>query len=228
MNKLTERIKENQKRNFEYTLFGSIPVFIKDQLTNDIDINSVIQVLEKLFSTIPKDLINSIVVGADPIFDERKINAFYLDNVIYISNEQDNVDDMVDDIVHEYAHVLEDAYSDDIYGDGEVEKEFLSKRLLLQQILKHHNPDTLKYDFEEIEYNKELDNYLYNVITYEKINNLTSYGLFISPYASTSLREYFATGFENYVLGSYTSYMNLNTMCPALTEKIMIVAETKG
>lgn len=228
MNKIVERIKENQKRNFEYTLLGTIPIFVKDQITNGVNIEAVISELEKLFSKIPKNLVNSIIVGHHPLFDKRKINAFYLDKNIYISNIQDNIADMIDDIVHEYAHVIEEAYYDEIYGDGEIEKEFLSKRLLLKQILKHYDSDALKYDFEETEYNKEFDNYLHNVVTYEKINNLTNYGLFINPYAATSLREYFATGFENYVLGSFGLYVNLHTMCPALIEKIMIVVETKG
>ena len=43
------------------------------------------------------------------------------------------------------------------------------------------------------------DHYLYNVVEYPTLSTLTT-GLFYSPYAVTSLREYFANGFENYFL----------------------------
>jgi len=42
-------------------------------------------------------------------------------------------------------------------------------------------------------------------------------GLFIRPYASISLREYFATGFEAYYLGKKNS---LEKISPMLYDKI--------
>ena len=42
-------------------------------------------------------------------------------------------------------------------------------------------------------------------------------GLFIRPYASVSLREYFATGFEAYYLGKQNS---LEKISPMLFDKI--------
>ena len=41
------------------------------------------------------------------------------------------------------------------------------------------------------------------MIGYDKFQSLTKYRLFINPYAATSLREYFATGFEEYILGDH-------------------------
>jgi Mlc titration factor MtfA (ptsG expression regulator) len=42
-------------------------------------------------------------------------------------------------------------------------------------------------------------------------------GLFPSPYAATSLREYFARGFEEFVM---QNRQELRNMCPALYLKI--------
>ena len=42
-------------------------------------------------------------------------------------------------------------------------------------------------------------------------------GIFIRPYASVSMREYFATGFEAYMLGQKET---LKTISPALYNKI--------
>ena len=46
-----------------------------------------------------------------------------------------------------------------------------------------------------------MDAFLYKELGYEKLANFVS-GLFITPYAVTSLREYFATAFEDYYLNN--------------------------
>ena len=51
-----------------------------------------------------------------------------------------------------------------------------------------------------VEFNQEIDDYLYNEVGYRKLWNIVT-GLFLGPYSVTSLREYFARGFEEYVLG---------------------------
>ena len=56
-------------------------------------------------------------------------------------------------------------------------------------------------NFLNIEYDKNFDKYLYKVVGYDKLTMLTM-GLFITPYGATSIREYFANGFEHYFLES--------------------------
>ena len=56
------------------------------------------------------------------------------------------------------------------------------------------------------------------VIRYGKLVNLTM-GLFNSPYAATSLSEYFANGFEAFFIGDKDS---LRAISPTLHEKITI------
>ena len=54
--------------------------------------------------------------------------------------------------------------------------------------------------FQNSDYNEEFDEYLYTQIGYPALGAFVN-GLFYSPYAATSLREYFARGFEEYYIG---------------------------
>ena len=215
MNKLVKRLKEQQ--NVEYLLFNSIPIIIKDKLTNNIDIRSLIKSVENVLPYSFRKLINSIIILDDPIFSQRKINAFYHNDTLFISNNQDDENDILDDIVHEYSHALEEKFEEEIYFDGSIKDEFISKRMQVERILRTSGYDTKNYDFKEISYNKSLDNLFLNVIGYDKFQSLTKYRLFINPYAATSLREYFATGFEEYILGDH---QELQVVSPKLYEKI--------
>ena len=58
----------------------------------------------------------------------------------------------------------------------------------------------MKTDFEDSEFSKEFDSYLYQDVGYPILVSLTI-GLYNSPYAATSLREYFAIGFEEFFIG---------------------------
>ena len=76
----------------------------------------------------------------------------------------------------------------------------MGKRERLAARLHAEGYDTSEVDFKESEYSANFDVFLYKDIGYEKLTNLTM-GLFSSPYGATSLREYFANGFEEYFLG---------------------------
>ena len=84
-------------------------------------------------------------------------------------------------------------------------------------MLKNYGYDIEKINFSKTTFDKKLDNYLLNVVGYEKFENLTNYGLFLNPYAATSIREYFATGFEEYILGDANE---LQRISPCLYKKI--------
>ena len=216
MNKIKNYILEQQDHRFEYLIANKIPLTIKDKLTSDIDIGELIRRVEKTLPNISKYLISSIVVADLDAFTKNKTNALYHNDIIYVSNNQDNLNDMLDDIVHEYSHALEEKHSEEIYSDQSIRDDFLSKRNTLKATLqREYQLDD--YDFNDLNYNKELDKLLLNVVGYERFNNLTKHGLFINPYAATSLREYFATGFEEYVLGDHKE---LETISPKLYKKI--------
>jgi len=142
----------------------------------------------------------------------------FKDGAIYVSSDQDNEEDILDDLVHEIAHSLETPYGGIIYGDQRLEKEFSSKRMKLYQILKSEGLNPNKKIFKDLEFSKEMDDYLYHTVGYDRLNFIvSSYELFASPYAATSLQEYFANGFEHFFLDDRK---NLHDCCIELYKKI--------
>ena len=213
--------KQNQLMNQQVDFYtpSGIHVYFKDKIDNEnIDIESVISQVE---SKIPHHLLSEIemvVVGWFKEFDEREINAFYKDAILHVSNQQDDVEDMVDDIIHEIAHACEETYGFEIYADMKIKNEFLKKREYLFHELWSIGYKAPKSFFEDIEYNQEFDDFLLNTVGYDKLNVICN-GLFISAYAPTSLREYFATGFTDFYMRP-DDHKTLQQVSPALYNKI--------
>jgi len=214
--KISSKRFDNQRK--EFVMSENVQVFVKDQITNGIDIK---EVLDTINVHIPAHLvreIDSIYVGIFNDLLQKDVSAAFKDGAIYVSNEQESVADLVDDLVHEIAHSLESPYGYLIYSDSKLKNEFLVKREKLYEILKAEglNPDEKL--FLECEYTKEMDDYLYKTVGYDRLNFIvSSYGLFTSAYSATSLREYFANGFEFYFLDSPHE---LAQICPVLYKKI--------
>ena len=159
-------------------------------------------------------LIDIVYIGEFNFFEDT--NAVYKDGSLFISNEQDNEDDLLDDVIHEIAHAIEKKYGQLIYSDGLIEREFLFKRKKLKQILDNQGYIVNKHDFLNIEYNKDFDLFLYREIGYDILDMLTV-NLLINPYSATSLREYFATGVEEYYMGKR---LYLKKICPYIYRNI--------
>lgn len=210
--------KRFQEQQREFLMKEGLQVFIKDKLTNNISLKSV---LDTISSYIPSHLfaeIDSVYVGLFDDFEKRETNAAYKDGAIYISSEQDDEQDLIDDIVHEVAHSLEAPYGYLLYGDGKLREEFLSKRKKLYDVLEAEGLNPNLDLFMNTEYSLEMDNYLYKEVGYDRLNFImNSYNIFTSAYPATSLREYFASGFEYYFLEE-PSY--LSEICPVLFDKI--------
>ena len=215
LNISNKRFQEQQR---EILMKEGLQVFIKDKLKNDISLKSV---LDTVSSYIPSHLfseIDSIYVGLFDDFEKKETNAAYKDGAIYISNDQEEEQDLIDDMVHEVAHSLEAPYGYLIYGDGKLKEEFLSKRKKLYDVLESEGLSPNLDLFMNTEYNLEMDNYLYKEVGYDRLNFImNSYSIFTSAYPSTSLREYFASGFEYYFLEEPTY---LSEICPELFDKI--------
>ena len=208
--------ESNNKVNNFYTPTG-IHVYIKDPLTNGLDMEEIVNFVE---SRVPNRFlaeVEMIIVGDLEEFKDRKINAMYKDGCLYITNEQDDADDLIDDIIHEIAHSLEEPFGLEIYGDKKLSSEFLNKRGQLRNILWQHGYKTQLNFFMNTEYDIEFDDFLLNKVGYDKLSILMQ-GLFISPYAATSLREYFATGFTDFFMES--DHRLLKSISPVLYSKI--------
>ena len=201
----------------EYYIHRDIPFYIVNDLdTNKVNVKKVISFLN---NEIPKELfygVDGVYVIDLPEFKEREINATYKDGTIYVTNIQDSTYDFLDDIVHELAHAIESTHHKDIYKDDAVEKEFITKRKMLYKILKNEGYVVDISSFLDINYNEEFDLYLYDDVGYNALDGLVQ-GCFLSPYSVTSIREYFATAFTDYLLYDKE---NIKKICPVVYSKI--------
>jgi hypothetical protein len=201
-------------------MFDNVQLFVKDFPPHTVSIQDVIQELEE---KIPKKFVQAldiIYIGQFDQLQQREVEAVYEDGAIYVSNEQSTEDEFVESIGHEIAHVLEEMVPMEIYGDGVVEEEFLGKRRRLWSILKAEGLATqtdLRH-FENTDYTESFDAYLYKKVGYPTLLSLTM-GLFLSPYAATSMREYFANAFEAFFLNDEKQYVK--QISPAVYNKFI-------
>lgn len=223
---IRESLKRSKSLN-HYSLFGSeIPIYVKDELVFIDDKSTLEDVIEIVENSLPSFLVSNvdvIYVGDFSLFQERDTNAAYENGAIYVINVQDSAMDMADDIVHEIAHAVEERFYDEIYADGRVENEFLGKREKLYQILSAYEEPLMDLAyFQNPDYNDEFDEYLYTKIGYPALNAFGN-GLFYSPYAATSIREYFARGFEAFFL--HKDLKTLANISPILYNRLENLAD---
>ncbi len=208
------------KEQRQFQAFNNVDVFVKDALPEDFDLKYVLHKVETLIPDYLMSNVDSIYVGQFDEFTKRQVNALYKDGALYITNIQDNEEDMVDDVVHEISHSIEEFAGEDIYGDGRVENEFLGKRQKLFYILREEGYNVELKDFLNSNYDKNFDMFLYQDVGYELMVSFTM-GLFLSSYSVTSLREYFAIGFEYYYLKDRKHIENIS---PILFEKLQYIS----
>ncbi len=208
-------MKKSQKKLKQYKIYGKPFIFSKN-FENDINLDYVKNKIETLIPEYFLDNVDGFFVGYVKEFfkDGREYNAMFKDGAIYLSPDQDGNRDLLDDILHEIAHAVEEKHEDKIYGDGRLEREFLAKRKHLYYLLGDKEYDIDDYDNPKYDY--KFDQHLYKNIGYDKLRGVSA-ELFYSPYAITALREYWANGFENYLLGSRGK---LKEISPVLYQKV--------
>ena len=210
---IRDSVERSKIQRKEFVIFDRVIIHLLQPT-----VISFAEVISRLEEKVPQhmfDEIDEIFVGSFDENDNRALEAHYEHGAIYITNDMVTIEDYVENIIHEAAHSIEQARGFEIYGDQKIQEEFLGKRMTLKRTLatNGHNTDA---DFGEIEYSEDFDLYLYKEVGYDEIGNLTS-GLFYSPYAATSVNEYFANGLENFFLGDRE---HLNKISPKLTKKI--------
>ena len=219
-NLISEYIKRSSKlikEHREIYLYNRIPFHVKDPFVEDIDLDYVIQKVESVVPFELVSIVDSVYVGQFDHLNSRNVNAAYHEGAIYLSNVQDDEDDMIDDIIHEMAHAIEEHRGMDMYVDGEIEREFLGKRARLVNLLQAEGYKVSLDAAMNAEYDQGFDEFLYQEVGYPVLTTLTM-GLFFSPYAATSLREYFANGFEAVFLHNEAHY--LKKISPRLFSKL--------
>tara|TARA_Y100000310_G_scaffold5408_1_gene6331 strand:- start:10 stop:693 length:684 start_codon:yes stop_codon:yes gene_type:complete len=225
-NLIKEYIKNSAKtalkESKERFLHGQIPVHIKDSFIQPIDLDFVLKRVEHILPESLLNAVDSIYVGQFDLLNKREVNAVYYEGSIYVTNHQDDEDDLLDDIIHEIAHSVEEVRGIEIYPDGLIKQEFLGKRTRLESMLKPEGFNIPSGWFSNPEYSREFDEFLYKDVGYPLLTSLTM-GLFYSPYGITSLREYFANGFEALFLHNDGHY--LKKISPQLFSKLEALNE---
>ena len=215
MNWITESVKRSNKLRNHYKMH-EIDIFIKDPLSKGVDPDLVFSTFKRLVPVHLMAGVDIIYIGQFDVFKEKQVNAVFQDGAIYVSNNQDSDEDMIDDIIHELAHSVEERFTELIYNDNTLKREFLGKRKRLYDLLsayKYNPPPSLSTDYH---YDQKIDHYFYSDVGYDAMWNLIN-GLFPSPYSCTSLREYFAIGFEYYFMKEKKIIKDL---CPILYSKL--------
>jgi hypothetical protein len=212
-----ESIKKSSRLKDQFVMSG-VQVFIKDMLPEEIDSQFI---FDYVSSRVPFHLMKNvemIYVGQFPEMKERDINAFYENDAIYITNEQNDEMDMIEDIVHEISHAVEHYNQEFIYGDGALQREFLGKRKRLSSLLsqKFKVPSDFNINFE---YDRSIDDFLFRDVGYDILNQVCV-NIFPSGYAATSISEYWAKGFEELFIGDRDV---LKEMCPVLYKKMILL-----
>jgi hypothetical protein len=220
---IKESNKKAQDRN-EYMLFN-VPVYVINKFPNNIEINNILNSVKDIINKNYLDGLEAIYIGDFKDLNRRDIQSMLKDGAIWISSN--NIKNIIteplviENIIHEVGHLLEEKFQLQIYGDGRVENEYNSKKNRLFQLLKNDGYKVEINLFFSDDMLKELDHFLYKDVGYDKIS-LLSAGLFLSPYSITTIREYFATGLLDFLLGEDD---HLEDISPILYEKINKVIE---
>lgn len=219
---IQESAKRGRRMRDEYMLNG-VSVYVKDALPEHVSGEFI---FEYVGSRIPYYLMKNIeviYVGKFPEMEERQINAYFENDAIYITNEQEDEMDMIEDIIHEVSHAVEHYNRDFLYDDGALQKEFIAKRKRLSSLLsqKYDVPGDFNINFE---YDRAIDDFLFRDVGYDALNQI-SVNIFPSGYAATSISEYWAKGFEEFFLGDPSKLQN---MCPVLSNRLkLLIKEIK-
>lgn len=220
---IKESNKKAQDRN-EYMLFN-VPVYVINKFPSNIKINNILDSVKDIINKKYLDGLETIYIGDFKDLNRRDIQSMLKDDAIWISsNNIKNVITeplVVENIIHEIAHLVEEKYQSQIYGDGKLEREYDSKKNRLFHLLKNEGYDIDLNLFFSDDMLKEFDNFLYKVVGYDKISLLAA-GLFLSPYSITTIREYFASGMLDYLTND-NSY--IDEISPVLYSKIKQIEE---
>jgi len=215
-----QKIIENSLQNFnrtqrEYSILGKM-FYLQQHFHGEVEVDKVIEKIERMMPPHLFDEIDMVIVDDYDFLRERELEALYKDGAIYLTPFLYTDRDVIENIIHEVSHSIEERLGRIIYGDGKLRKEFQIKRDTLVRHLDAHEYDTSGLDFEDVEYNLAFDEFLHKEVGYANLRNFTE-GVFHRPYAATSLREYWAAGFEDYFIGDAEEVARLS---PVLFSKI--------
>ena len=215
--KLDSFIK-NQQNKLNEIITKNFNVVIKDPFVNAVDLKTALFAIEK---TIPSSIIlnvDIVYIGDFPVLNLRNVQSLFENGAIYLTNKIQDQKELILSLIHEIAHAFEENDSVEyIYGDGQIEQEFLAKRLKLFNLLKVQGYTLNKKQFVQIAFDQNFDTFLKDIIGYSTLSSISN-GLFLSPYGITDLREYFANAFEKFYSGQVNT---VKAISPAIYNKLI-------
>lgn len=218
---IQERAGKTARKMRERHMFGGrVFVLVSDDLPKNFNLDFVLRKFEEL---VPEHLVyglDGIYVGNFKFLNDKNYTATYRDSVIYVTNEQTSEKEMIEDLVHEVSHMVEEESEAEIYDDRAIENEFLKKRRALLSVLNSNGFQPPPIVMKQPEYNPYLDKFFMKTVGYPMLTTLVN-GIFNSPYAATSLREYFARGFEQFVMGDRNSLRKVSPVLYSKLEELM-------
>ena len=210
-------IKRSRRMKDHFNLNG-VAVIVKDALPSEIDLEFVLNYIAARVPFYLTQNVEMIYVGKFPEMEEREINAFFENDAIYVTNDQEEEMDMIEDIIHEISHAVEQYNQEFIYGSGKLQREFIAKRSRLSDLLsqKYNVPPHFDINFE---YDRAIDDFLFRDVGYDVLNQICV-GIFPTAYAATSVSEYWAKGFEELFIGDRDT---LKKVCPILFNTLALM-----
>jgi hypothetical protein len=200
------------KINNGFTIDG-VKVIIGEKPNFDVE-----KFLRNKFDKLPSSLINSV---NKIIFGDFYLNPEYagrsVNDIIYLSNKDDE-DDLFSTLIHELAHAYITKNYNQVFGDGKLKKEFISKRNKLYHKMRSSGLGLPPYQFfENPNFDRKFDGHLNRNIGYDLLSQLIS-GIFPTCYSVSSLEEYFSVGLELL----FTGKGKMLEGCPVLKEKVSL------
>ena len=217
INRLKESVERAKTALKEHTLYGKVQVIIKDKFLEPINLDHVLKNIENKVPQVFLTDLDILYIGDFPQLKAKSVESAYMNGAIFVSNQILDDETLLKSIIHEVAHNVESVFGMDVYGDHEIIDEFVNKRVALRKTLDSYKLFCDPRLYIQTEYSKVFDDFLYKTVGYDRLAQITT-KLFISPYAATSLREYFANGFEHYFLDDNQKY--LRNVSPHLFNKI--------
>ena len=212
------KVIKSREKNRSNFMFDGIQVSIKDALPKEVDLRKVLTAVKSVVPNKYFRYIDAIYIGQFEMLRKNDFSAVYDQGAIFLSNRQVSEVDTVSHMVHEFAHAVEQNNASLVYTDGAIEREFLSKRERVHSLLSSEGFDISLSSFYDVEYNPQLDDILYNDIGYPMLAMLTT-NIFYSPYAITSINEYFANTFEVFYNKRDVGFVK--KVCPEVYYKII-------
>lgn len=215
---LRSRISSIKKKLETHFTIKGVEVIVKDPLPKNINPRETVT---KSLAKVPEFLLRNldvIYIGRFKDLEDRNLQAMYQDSSVFLTNNHTTPEGMIDDLIHEIAHSVEETYKSFIYSDLKIEKEFVQKRKSLWFILKSEGFTVELSSYLNVDYDESFDQFLYSEVGYPMLS-VYSANLFYSPYAATSIREYFANGFEAFFMRE--DLPRLKRSSPVLFNKIV-------